>query len=61
MERVKPKSLLKSKTFYFGLLMVLVAIANMFGFADFQPSNTLVGLVGVVTIVLRLFTKAPIK
>lgn len=59
--RVEPKALIASKTFWFGVLTIIIAIANLFGFADFIPSEGLLGIVGAVTIVLRLITKAPVE
>jgi len=59
--RVEPKSLLKSKTFYFGLLTIVIAIANFFGFSDFQPSDPVIGITGAIIIILRFVTKSPIQ
>lgn len=54
----------QSKTVWFGLLMVLVSIANLFGYADWQPTQeelaVILGVVGLVQILLRLVTKQPI-
>jgi len=55
----------KSKTVWFGVLWVVIAIANLFGFQSFQPDDgvlkigELVGGIGI--IVLRFVTKEPIK
>lgn len=58
------KALLKSKTFWFGALIVINAVAALFGFKDFQPSGELQKfvelLIGVLVIFLRLKTSEPI-
>ena len=54
----------KSKTFGFGLLYIVISVAGLLGFGEFQPSPELVEIGGVVTgvivILLRLITKQPI-
>ena len=54
----------ESKTIWFSVLTVLIAVASLFGFADFQPSEELLQfitlLVGVINFVLRLATKEPV-
>jgi hypothetical protein len=58
------KALLTSKTFWFGALIVINAIAAIFGFKDFQPSGSLKEFVelavGLIVILLRLKTSQPI-
>lgn len=58
------KALLTSKTFWFGALIVINAVAAIFGFKDFQPSGSLKEfvelLVGIIVILLRLKTTEPI-
>ena len=58
------KVLLKSKTFWFGALIVVNAVAAVFGFKDFQPSENLEKFVelgvGLIIILLRLKTSQPI-
>jgi len=58
------KTLLKSKTFWFGVLIVVNAVAAIFGFKDFQPSENLDKFVelgvGLIVILLRLKTSQPI-
>ena len=58
------KTLLKSKTFWFGLLIAVNAVAAIFGFKDFQPSESLEKFVelgvGLIVILLRLKTSQPI-
>ena len=59
------KEFFKSKTFWFGALWVVVGIANLFGFADFQPdtiTNDITEIVsGLIIIVLRFKTTQPVK
>lgn len=58
------KALLSSKTFWFNLLFVLVSVASMFGFKEFQPDEKTVSLLGgvaaIVNILLRLKTNESI-
>lgn len=58
------KALLKSKSFWFGALIVINAVASIFGFKDFQPSESLEKFVelgvGLIVILLRLKTSQPI-
>ena len=58
------KPFYESKTLWFNVLFGLVALAGVFGFADFQPSENTVEIVAVLVaaanIVLRLVTKQPI-
>lgn len=58
------KSLVSSKTFWFNILFVLVSLAGLFGFNDFQPDERLVTFVAslgaVINIVLRVKTSEPI-
>jgi hypothetical protein len=60
----KGKALLKSKTFYFNALVVLTAVAGMFGFEEFEMEpehlELLTAVIGVGNIVLRLKTKEKI-
>ena len=55
----------ESKTIWFSILTVLIALAGLFGFADFHPSAQLLEfitlLVGVVNFILRLVTKQAIR
>jgi hypothetical protein len=58
------KPFYESKVFWFNLLFGLTALAGVFGFADFQPSEDVVEIVAVlvaaVNIALRLITKQPV-
>jgi hypothetical protein len=59
------KSIFKSKTFWFGALYVVIGVAGLFGFAQFQPDPKLVdglaALTGVIVVILRLVTKQPVS
>ena len=59
------KSFLKSKTFYFGLLSIVVGVAGLFGFGDFVPGSDVIEwaeiINGLIVIVLRIVTKVPLK
>ena len=54
------KEFYRSKTFWFGVLSVLVGVAGLFGFADFVPGDETVQILevinGIVVIVLRFLT-----
>ena len=58
------KALLTSKTFWFNILTVVIALAGVVGFADFQPTKetaeTTIALVGIANILLRLLTRTSI-
>lgn len=59
------KSLLKSKTFYVGLLEILIGIAGLvssfFHVGDFTPEAITSLVAGCLTIILRLVTNKPIS
>jgi len=61
---IKGKALLTSKVFWFNILAAVVAIASLFGFADFEPSGETTEIIaiiaGIVNIILRTKTKEPI-
>ena len=65
MSQVKVKSILKSKTFYFGTLSILIAVANLFGFADYQPESyvneALELLNGLGVIAFRFKTNSAVR
>ena len=62
------KSKYKSKTILFGLLIIVVAVANFFGYAEYVPSpedaetvDLIKGIVlGAIAIFLRFKTTEPI-
>ena len=60
----KGKALLKSKTFWFNALAIVTAVASLFGFGEFKPSEETTELIalisGMVNIILRLNTSQPI-
>ena len=62
---LKGKALIRSKTFWFGLLVVVNAVAALFGFGVYEPSPELLKLVGLITglgvILLRFKTSEPIN
>ena len=53
-----------SKTLWFNILFGLIAVAGLFGWVDFQPSQDVIDIVGVIVaainIILRFVTKAPV-
>ena len=59
------KDFWKSKTFYFGLLSILVGVAGLFGFGDFVPGSDVIEwaeiINGLIVIGLRVITKVPLK
>lgn len=63
-EYLHMKSPLQSKTIIFNLLYALVALAGLFGFAEFQPDDNFLELVALgvaaVNLWLRFRTKEPI-
>lgn len=58
------KAFYQSKTFWFNILFGLIAVAGLFGFANFQPTQDVIEIIGVVVaainIILRFVTKEPI-
>lgn len=55
------KSILKSKTFYFNVLAVIILVANSFGFSDFSlDPEVAAGIIAVVNLLLRLVTKTAV-
>ena len=59
------KSIFKSKTFYFNIISLLVAVAGPFGFSKFEPdpaiSQIVLILVPLANIALRYITKQPVR
>jgi hypothetical protein len=58
------KPFYQSKTLWFNLLTILVAVAALFGWDTFEPSATTQEIVllavGVINLILRLLTKSEI-
>lgn len=58
------KPFYQSKTVWFNILFVLVALAGYFGFTDYQPSADVAELaaviIAVVNVVLRFLTKSAV-
>ena len=59
------KNFWKSKTFYFGLLSIVIGVAGLFGFGDFVPGSDVIEwaeiINGLIVIGLRVITKVPLK
>lgn len=50
-----------SKTFWFNILAIVVAVAGQFGFVGFEPDAELIAVVvGIVNVLLRFLTKQPV-
>jgi uncharacterized membrane protein len=58
------KAFYQSKVFWFNILAGVIAIAGIFGFAEFAPSSDVLEIIAVVVsainIILRFITKEPI-
>ena len=61
---IKGKALVQSKTFWFNILAVVIAVASMFGFGEFEPTpqvtQGITTLVAIINIVLRIKSSQPI-
>lgn len=59
------KSFLKSKTFWFNVVALVVIIVTAFGFQDFQPSPEVeqiaLVVITIINLILRFLTKEPVK
>lgn len=59
------KTWAQSKTIVFGILSIIIAVANYYGFADFDPTSNgnelLEFLYGVFIIIFRAITKTGIE
>lgn len=44
----------KSKTVWFSVLYVIVAVAGLFGYAEFEPAPELVTGVGAALVIIKL-------
>ena len=55
----------ESKTFWFNLLALVVAVASAFGYREFQPDPEVlqlaVGIIALINLLLRFVTKQPIR
>ena len=55
----------QSKTFYFGVLSIVIGVAGLFGFGDFVPGSDVIEwaeiINGLIVIGLRVITKVPLK
>ena len=62
---MEDKKWYQSKTFYFGVLSIVVGIAGLFGFGDFTPGSDVIEwaeiINGLLVIALRVITKVPLK
>lgn len=60
MAKVETKRFYQSKSFWFGALFIITAVANFFGFTEYQPSAEVSRateiLIGVLIIALRFKT-----
>lgn len=52
----------KSLSFWFNILAVIIAVANAFGFADFEPApwvpGLAIGIVALINLLKGFFPKA---
>lgn len=59
-KKIDGKSLIKSKTFWFNSLTLLVAVASLFGYQDYEPnaevSVLITSVVAIVNVILRIKT-----
>ena len=56
------KPVVKSRTIWFNVLAVVVLIANMFGFGEFElDAEVIAGVTAIVNFLLRFITKEPLK
>jgi hypothetical protein len=57
-------ALIQSKTFWFNILTLAIAVASLFGFGDFEPNAKVAEIAsmigGIGNILLRLNTSKPI-
>lgn len=62
---VEPKKWYESKTLWFFILTLIVSVAGLFGFADFELSPGQAEIIGVIIsiigVLLRAFTKQGVK
>jgi hypothetical protein len=64
-EAMNGKKWYQSKTLWFNILAFFVIVASAFGFADFQPSDEVQIVAGIVitiiNLILRLKTNQPVR
>ncbi len=62
---LEPKSIFVSKTFWFGILVIVNAVAGVFGFASYEPGAGLEELTGLISglgiVGLRYITKTSVS
>ena len=62
---MESKKFYESKTFWFNLLAGLVAVASLFGFGDYVPSENATEIIAliltIVNLALRFATAQPIE
>lgn len=63
-KKIDGKALLKSKTFWFNILTLVIAVASAFGFEDFEANETVLQIVALIgglgNILLRTKTSEQI-
>ena len=63
-KKINGKALLKSKTFWFNILALAIAVASAFGFEDFEPNETVLQIIALISglgnILIRTQTSEPI-
>jgi hypothetical protein len=47
----------RSKTIWFNLLVAVIAIASLFGFADFKPTDNVIESIGVLVALVNIFLR----
>lgn len=64
MAKINGKTLIQSKSFWFNILSLLVMVAGLFGFNEFQPDPKVIEgfgtFVTIGNILLRYVTSKPI-
>jgi len=51
------KRLLQSKTFWFNVLAVIVAVASLFGFGDFKPDNKVTEVIAILSAIINVLLR----
>lgn len=59
------KEFWKSKTLYFNILVLVVIVAEAFGYVDFVPNENTAeyaaAVITVINVILRFVTKEPLR